>query len=523
MRGRTRGIAATAAALVALGLCAASAPAIGAEPGGGTADAAPSRAIGAQPATSAGGALPARVIESSGPLTLIDITPDLACTVQHIDDALPVLSERAGCGTLAARGERVYGPRGILEGSLGQNYTPWDPQGDQGFSGSGTPDDPYAITSQTDVGFIRVTQIDSYVVGEESYTTDIIVTGLEDEEFGVETTIYHAGNCQVGGSLEGLGSYSPDTGAVSCLAANDAGTIEAGGRVLQFVPLTPGSNYLYGSADRVWGAISTRRPLPDSVLSADAVTTNAIALSWTFLASPDPTVLSLRTALARTEAQELPTQIFLSTDAATVGDDVQVTAVIENPNGFRQEIDPLIVTLPPGVSYVEGTASPIGEPTITGSRLDFGTVTLAPDTPFEFVFAVNATSAGRGAIELSGVTSSGAPVRPAVGGITVRDAPRPPIEPTDRGGGGEIDPRLVAWGAGGAVLLIIVAVATIAAIRAPRRLQKKLVREHVRLMPRQATTIHNRSTPDVPAPTPPSFHLAGKPGEWEHRVIEEEP
>jgi hypothetical protein len=59
-------------------------------------------------------------------------------------------------------------------------------------------------------------------------------------------------------------------------------------------------------------------------------------------------------------------------------------------------------------------------------------------------------------------------------------------------------------------------------MRRPRRLQKKLVREHVRLDPQQATVIRYPPPAADHLPTPPAFRLEGRAGNWTHQVIEEQ-
>jgi hypothetical protein len=90
---------------------------------------------------------------------------------------------------------------------------------------------------------------------------------------------------------------------------------------------------------------------------------------------------------------------------------------------------------------------------------------------------------------------------------------------------GGIDPVAAAWGAWGALaaaLLIIAGATTIAVTRTPRRVQKKLVRVHVRLDPQRATVIRYPPPREDHLPTPPAFRLEGRGGDWTHRAIEEQ-
>ncbi|GAA1469865.1 DUF11 domain-containing protein [Microbacterium thalassium] len=512
MRSRTRAIAATAAALLIAGACvAASAPPSAVQDAGTAVGASIPAAVGGVRASAEE---PPATIVSDGPLTLIEISGDLSCRVRHIDDDLSEFDAETACGTFVATEQALYGPADIPGGGRAQQ-TPWKPVL-QGTGGTGTDEDPYFIWTVVTNDSITVSQIDSYVPGDDFYRTRITVRG------GIETTsdvvVYHAGDCRLADSDFGLGSYDPGSGAVRCHPSSESGVVDPDGRVLEFVPeSTDGSHFTFASAPVVWARVGSRQALPDSIDQEGETLDHAIALSWDLVAGDESVGVTMLTRITGAPAVVQPPaplqgSISLSTAEPQVGDEVRVEATVSNPNDSTQVISRLTAELPPGTDYVDGSVEGIGPPTVSGTTLDFGAVTLAGGQSLGFGFSVIPQQEGDGTIRLSGALRTGELVEAQSTFTAQGVVPPPPV----------IDPLPWALGAIGAALLLILGATTIARIRGPRR-QEKLVREHVRLMPQRATTIHHTTTPDVPAPEPPSFRLVGEPGTWEHRVIEEKP
>ena len=131
-------------------------------------------------------------ITSSGPLTSVGITPDLNCSVNHTGDAAGEFYDGTACATLVAIGGHVYGPQDIPAGT-GTNdlvYTPVS----QAKSGTGSAADPFQIHTVVSAGpGLQVDQVDSYVVGQESYRT---VTSLHNTTGSpVSAALYKAADC----------------------------------------------------------------------------------------------------------------------------------------------------------------------------------------------------------------------------------------------------------------------------------------------------------------------------------------
>ena len=114
-------------------------------------------------------------ITSSGPLTSIGTTSDLNCSVNHASDLQGEWFADTACATLVASGGTLYGPASIPAGGGASPLTAYTPVSQSPVTGAGTSNDPYKIITVVDLGTsgLRLTQTDTYVVGEESYRTDV--------------------------------------------------------------------------------------------------------------------------------------------------------------------------------------------------------------------------------------------------------------------------------------------------------------------------------------------------------------
>ena len=118
-------------------------------------------------------------ITSAGPLTRIIVSNDLSCQVAHrADDQFeffPSESEQGDCGTYLALGGAIFGPSG---GSATSN--PWEPVSQAPVTGAGTAGDPLRIVTTVEIAAaaLRVQQTDSYVVGTQSYRTDVQISNV---------------------------------------------------------------------------------------------------------------------------------------------------------------------------------------------------------------------------------------------------------------------------------------------------------------------------------------------------------
>ena len=107
-----------------------------------------------------------------------------------------------------------------------------------GPTGTGAVGDPYRVVTVVDLGTsgLRLTETDSYIVGQESYRTDVQVSNTGGASRDV--ILYRAGDCFLQNSDFGFGAVNAGTGAVTCLEATNSTT--PGTRIEQFFPITPG-------------------------------------------------------------------------------------------------------------------------------------------------------------------------------------------------------------------------------------------------------------------------------------------
>src|SRR5262249_52197752 len=118
----------------------------------------------------------AATITSAGPLTNITISTDLNCAVNHTGDSAGEFFGNTACGTLVASGGVLYGPANIPAGGSASPRTPWTAVSQTAVTGNGSSGNPFKIVTVVTGGTaLRVTETDTYVIGEESYRTDTTV------------------------------------------------------------------------------------------------------------------------------------------------------------------------------------------------------------------------------------------------------------------------------------------------------------------------------------------------------------
>ena len=124
-------------------------------------------------------------------------------------------------------------------------YTAFTPMSQTGPSGTGTASSPFTVTTTVALGDtgIRLTQVDSYQIGQDSYRTVITLSGARSP-----ARVYLGGDCYLQDSDYGRGAVLQGTAPV-CKALPTSANPE---RVEGFLPLTDGSSYIQGSFDRSW-------------------------------------------------------------------------------------------------------------------------------------------------------------------------------------------------------------------------------------------------------------------------------
>lgn len=242
-------------------------------------------AVEGKPVRSATGSpiIPLSRINSPGPLFEIILGADLSSQIGHTTDGaryeiFPPDPELADYGTFLAVAGTLYAPDFARHftsatSNLGA-YIPLTRVSQSAVTGSGTAADPYQVVTVADVGAsgLRITQTDSYIVGQESYRTDLTVNNTGTST--VDAVLYRALDCYLGGMDMGYGFVTGT--AVGC--AENPGN-NPPGRIEMLVPITGGNNFLETVFAGIWSAIATQAPFNDSC-ECSARLDNGIGISW---------------------------------------------------------------------------------------------------------------------------------------------------------------------------------------------------------------------------------------------------
>jgi hypothetical protein len=303
-------------------------------------------------------------ISSESPLSSITVTPDLNCDVRHAGDIYPAFYGGTACATLVVAGGVLYGPEVIPPYGTATGGTPFTPISQSGVTGAGTAGSPFRVVTVVGVGDsgLRVVQTDSYVTGQESYRTDVRVentTGTPQPAI-----IYRAGDCYLENDDYGYGRVGPAPGAVACQSSTSA-------RVLQWLPITPGSRYMESRYTAVWNRAFNLLPFDDSCLCTE-LWDNGAGLSWeaTVPGNGSTTVSSIITFSL---TGVLPLSTIAAPDVGTVapGGANGYTVTVTNPNVQVVPLTTVTFTLPPGFTYTPGstTGMTTANPVVTGRTL----------------------------------------------------------------------------------------------------------------------------------------------------------
>ena len=221
-------------------------------------------------------------IVSAGPLTRIITTDDLSCQVAHRDDELfefyPSSSTIGSCGTFLALNGVVYGPA-----SGASTQTPWSQVSQSAVTGQGSAGDPLrlvTVVNAPQVGLL-LSQTETYVVGSQSYRTDILLTNSGAEP--LTGILYRGGDCYLQGNDSGFARV--DGAAPACIVDPALGR-----RIEQWLPITPGSHFFAGGYSEVWSLISSQQHFPDRCeCAATTAFDNGAGLSWSVSVAPGAT------------------------------------------------------------------------------------------------------------------------------------------------------------------------------------------------------------------------------------------
>ncbi|HET6615114.1 MAG TPA: hypothetical protein VFH62_04425, partial [Dehalococcoidia bacterium] len=297
-------------------------------------------------------------ITSTGPIEAINTGADLSCQTQLANvpefAMFPQSIPLADCGTLLGVGSTLYSPDFFGHegtGAFQLVYTPFTTDTQSSVSGSGTVADPYAITTVVHAGAtgLTLTQVDSYVIGADSYRTDVTVQngGTAPTSF----VLYRAGNCFIAGSSNGFGFADAASKTAGCSTSANNSPVE---RFAAWEPITAADHYFEGGSATLWTTINQRLDLNDTC-SCATQSDHAVGLSWRrTLAAGTSVTVSHRTRFAPVQA------LIMSKTADAPESDAGMTngytITVHNPNTFAVRLDGIDDQLPSGFSYVSGSA-----------------------------------------------------------------------------------------------------------------------------------------------------------------------
>ncbi|MDQ3973263.1 MAG: cell wall-binding repeat-containing protein, partial [Actinomycetota bacterium] len=379
-----------------------------------------------------------QAITSPGPLTRVEISDQLNCAVNHQADTASEFFGDTACGTLLAVGGTLFGPTDIPAGGGASPRTPFTPVSQTPVSGAGTAADPYRIVTVVDAGAgLRITQTDSYVVGQESYRTDVEVANTGGA--AAAAILYRAGDCYLQNSDQGFGRVDPATGAVACVAVADpaAPTPTPGERIEQWLPLSAGSSFYEAHYSEVWTAIGAQQPFPNTC-ECDEYQDNGAGLSWNLdIPAGGSALRSHLTTFSPLGQVPLGTAKTADRGQSEPGATNGYTITVSNPNDEAVALDTVFDALPAGFSYVPGSSTGLttDDPQVSGQTLTWegpGSVPANGEASLHFEVTV-ATQPGT-YLNDAGATAAAFAVTPAddTAAVTVGEGTPAPGEPTER-------------------------------------------------------------------------------------------
>jgi uncharacterized repeat protein (TIGR01451 family) len=322
---------------------------------------------------------PYQDITSAGPLTNMYIGNDLSAQVNHMLDGstgefYPPETNPGDSGTLVAIGGTLYAPDfnshgGTATAALG-TYTPFTPVSQTGVTGSGTASDPYQVITTVSAGHsgLSIQQTDSYIVGDESYETSLLLTNNGHNT--VSGVLYRAGDSFLGASDSGYGftEVFGDRDAIGCSVNPDN---SPPGRIEEWIPLSGGNNFYEDYFNSIWSWIGTHAPFPGTC-ACDVFQDNGSGISWSFTIPAGASVTySNATAFSPLGNEPLVTAKTADAASSPPGSDDGYTITINNPNQQSVTLTSISDTLPNEFSYIAGSSSgaTTSDPTSDGQVL----------------------------------------------------------------------------------------------------------------------------------------------------------
>jgi uncharacterized repeat protein (TIGR01451 family) len=321
-------------------------------------------------------------ITSAGPLSAIYLGVDAASQIDHTGDTpgevYPPGTNPGDYGSFVVVDDALYAPdfenHGGTATGLGP-YTVFTPISQSPIGGAGTSASPFTVTTVVGVGGtgLMLTQVDSYVVGQESYRTDVTLTNASAS--AVDAILYRAMDCYLGGSDHGFGLVNGTS--VGCTTTPDNSPPD---RIEELVPLSGGNNYYQSGYSEVWEAISTHLPF-DNTCQCENDIDNGAGISWNVTIPAGGSITrSNLTVFSPLGSQALFVTKTADSASANAGGSDGYTITVTNPNAAASTLNSIIDTLPAGFSYALGSSSgaTTTNPTIAGQVLTWTGPFTAP-------------------------------------------------------------------------------------------------------------------------------------------------
>lgn len=227
-------------------------------------------------------------VATSGPVIEYGVTPELNCSARYAGDIKSEFYGDTSCVTAIGLPSGVYAPSNIPAGSaLTSGSSVFETEA-QSRSGEGSGANPYAVTTIVRAEAIRLTQVDSYVAGDNRLRTHMTLqnTGPESVTFDV----FRAGDCYARDSDYGYGQMGAQWAA--CVSQFEARTV----RFLAEVNAAgqPEAGTWQGYYHHLWERIASynpggaRLPFDGSCRCGESID-NAAGLKWTVTLAPGAT------------------------------------------------------------------------------------------------------------------------------------------------------------------------------------------------------------------------------------------
>lgn len=356
-------------------------------------------------------------IASAGPLTHVYLGNELSCQVAHAGDTafefFPPATIPGDSGTFIAMGGILYAPDfvahgGTATGALGARVV-FTPVSQSGVTGTGTAVDPFTVVTVVDVSTtgLQIEQTDRYIIGDEFYRTDVLITNNGGPANGV---LYRAADAFLAGSDLGYGFtevFGGNRNAVGC-SINPNNIPPA--RIEEWIPLTGGNNFYQDRYSTVWSFIGTKAPFPDTC-ACTTFQDNGAGISWNFsIPAGGSATYSHFTNFSPLGRQPLVTSKTADSPTSMVGSQNGYTITIENPNPNPVTLTSITDTLPAGFNYVLGSSTGVttSDPIVSGQMLTWtGSFVVAASSSVSLHFAVVANIVGDYLNEAGGQASGG--------------------------------------------------------------------------------------------------------------------